>query len=72
MEWQALCPRHRPPDLVCPREATGEAADPAPERRDTATECDAVALQLNTRPRKTLQWQTPGQALNNRLVATTG
>ena len=36
----------------------------------TLTDCDAVALNLNTRPRKTLQWQTPGQALNERLVAT--
>jgi IS30 family transposase len=39
-------------------------------RHLTDTECDAVALQLNTRPRKTLEWQTPGQALNKRLVAT--
>jgi transposase, IS30 family len=38
----------------------------------TQTECDNVALRLNTRPRKTLDWQTPGQALNTRLVATTG
>ena len=36
----------------------------------TQTECDDVALRLNTRPRKTLDWQTPGQALNTRLVAT--
>ena len=33
----------------------------------TQTECDDVALRLNTRPRKTLEWQTPGQALNTRL-----
>jgi IS30 family transposase len=39
-------------------------------RRLTMAECDRVALQLNTRPRKTLEWQTPGQALNKRLVAT--
>ncbi len=38
----------------------------------TQTECDGVALKLNTRPRMTLQWQTPGQALNAGLVATTG
>ena len=36
----------------------------------TQTECDDVALRLNTRPRQTLQWQTPGQALNSGLVAT--
>jgi IS30 family transposase len=36
----------------------------------TQTECDDVALRLNTRPRKTLDWQTPAQALNKRLVAT--
>ncbi len=40
-------------------------------RRLTMAECDQTALQLNTRPRKTLEWQTPGQALNQRLVATT-
>ncbi|MDN5745051.1 MAG: IS30 family transposase [Nocardioidaceae bacterium] len=38
----------------------------------TPTECDDVALRLNTRPRKTLKWQTPGQVLNQRLVASTG
>ena len=38
----------------------------------TQNDCDNVALKLNTRPRKTLQWQTPARALNARLVATTG
>jgi IS30 family transposase len=38
----------------------------------TMAECDNVALRLNTRPRKTLEWKTPGQALNEDLVATTG
>jgi IS30 family transposase len=41
-------------------------------RELTQADCDDVALRLNTRPRKTLDWQTPGQALNTRLVATTG
>jgi IS30 family transposase len=41
-------------------------------RHLTMAECDDVALRLNTRPRKTLDWQTPGQVLNRRLVATTG
>jgi IS30 family transposase len=41
-------------------------------RHLTQTECDDVALRLNTRPRKTLGWQTPGRALDTRLVATTG
>ena len=36
----------------------------------TQTECDEVALRLNTRPRKTLDWQTPGQVLDQGLVAT--
>lgn len=37
----------------------------------TQDECDDVALRLNTRPRKTLKWKTPGQALNRELVAST-
>ena len=36
----------------------------------TQTECDQVALRLNTRPRITLEWKTPGQALNRMLDAT--
>lgn len=36
----------------------------------TQTECDEVALKLNTRPRKTLDWRTPAQALNGDLLAT--
>jgi IS30 family transposase len=39
-------------------------------RHLTTTECERIALKLNTRPRKTLDWQTPAQALNPRLVAT--
>ena len=41
-------------------------------RHLTQTDCDDVVLGPNTRPRKTLDWQSPGQALNTRLVATTG
>jgi len=37
----------------------------------TQIDCDHVALNLNTRPRRTLEWKTPGQALNTRLVAPT-
>jgi IS30 family transposase len=37
----------------------------------TDTDCEAVALQMNTRPRKTLEWKTPAQDLNQRLVAST-
>ncbi|WP_344149206.1 IS30 family transposase, partial [Nocardioides koreensis] len=39
-------------------------------RELTQTACDDVALRLNTRPRMTLNWQTPAQVLNERLVAT--
>ena len=39
-------------------------------RELTQTACDDVALRLNTRPRMTLDWQTPAQVLNERLVAT--
>ncbi len=41
-------------------------------RELTQTECDDVALRLNTRPRKTLEWKTPAKVLNQRLVATAG
>ena len=47
--------------------------------RWSAEEIDAVAAALNSRPRKTLDWQTPAEALNEYLqtsqhtgVATTG
>jgi IS30 family transposase len=33
-------------------------------------ELDAVAATLNTRPRKTLQWKTPAEALDDRLKST--
>ena len=33
---------------------------------------DAIALELNSRPRKTLDWHNPSEALNRALHATTG
>jgi IS30 family transposase len=39
-------------------------------RHLTQADCDAVALKLNTRPRQTLGWKTPQQALNEVLSAT--
>jgi IS30 family transposase len=35
--------------------------------RHSAGDLDAVAAALNTRPRKTLGWKTPAEALNERL-----
>ena len=47
--------------------------------RHSRDDLDAVALALNTRPRKTLKWKTPAEALDQLLqsppqpgVATTG
>ena len=37
----------------------------------TRDQLDAVAFSLNSRPRMTLDWQTPAQALEQALVATT-
>jgi IS30 family transposase len=37
----------------------------------THDQCDTIALRLNTRPRQTLDWKTPAQALNEGLIATT-
>ena len=34
----------------------------------TASDLAAVAAQLNTRPRKTLDWQTPAQRLDKLLA----
>jgi IS30 family transposase len=38
--------------------------------RHSAEDLDAVAATLNSRPRKTLGWRTPAEALNERLTAT--
>jgi transposase, IS30 family len=37
----------------------------------TQNQLDAIAAQLNTRPRRTLAYRTPAEALNDLLVATT-
>jgi IS30 family transposase len=36
----------------------------------TQDQLDAIAGKLNTRPRKTLGYRTPAEALNDLLVAT--
>ncbi len=37
--------------------------------RHSADDLAAVALALNTRPRKTLGWKTPAEALNEHLLS---
>jgi len=37
--------------------------------RWNAREIDAVAAALNNRPRKTLRWKTPAEALNEQLLS---
>jgi IS30 family transposase len=37
--------------------------------RHSRDDLDAVALTLNTRPRKTLGWKTPAEALDNLLAS---
>lgn len=39
-------------------------------RQLTQTDCDTIMLKLNTRPRQTLGWKTPAQALDQGLIAT--
>ncbi len=39
-------------------------------RDPTQERCDEIAERLNTRPRATLQWQTPTQALDRVLIAS--
>ena len=37
--------------------------------KHSAKDPEAVALALNTRPRKTLHWKTPAEALNDHLLS---
>ena len=40
---------------------------PTDLHRHSPTDLDAVAAALNSRPRKTLNWKTPAEALNEHL-----
>jgi hypothetical protein len=60
-----------------PREAAdvgGAGGDHLPKGTDlagyTQIDLDAIADELNTRPRKTLHYRTPAEAINDHLIAT--
>jgi IS30 family transposase len=38
------------------------------QTKHSASDLKAVAMALNTRPRKTLDWRTPAEALNDHLL----
>ena len=66
--------RTRPGSAAATRTPTACCASTSPRaptfRTTTQADLDAVADQLNGRPRKTLDWQTPSEALADYLLAT--
>ena len=66
--------RFQTPATITLREAAADAFGPVGvvrrECEQGFADCDEVALRLNTRPRETLGWKTPRQALERVLGAT--
>jgi hypothetical protein len=57
-------------DLLYGLDAFAHDAPTVVGSKHSTNDLDAVAAALNTRPRKTLGWKTPAEALNDYLLAT--
>ena len=76
--YTGVCPLTVPADETSSRSGVTTIVS-AGDAGDSADDLDAVAATLNSRPRKTLGWRTPAEALEEYLqssqqpsVATTG
>jgi hypothetical protein len=66
---QTLCNWLKAEDKVKARGQDPQALSESELARHSRDDLDALALALNTRPRKTLGWKTPAEALDELLVS---